>query len=205
VPEDRHAVGCVLGVSLAENIYLNRLHEFTRFGFLNRAALEREASALMRRFDVRGRGPGSLFSSLSGGNQQKAVLAREITLPNLSCLVAAQPTPRPRCRRVAAVYSHYPRGLRSAASRSCWSRPELDELLTVADPYRRAVPGPDHGILSGRSGAQGGHRCHDGGGSRNDSVNQSRSLPAGPRFSLRPALAGAGARRSRLPPGQGCC
>ena len=132
VPEDRHAVGCVLGVSLAENLYLNRLHEFTRFGFLNRTALEREASALMRRFDVRARGPGSLFSSLSGGNQQKAVLAREITLPNLSCLVAAQPTRGLDVGAVAAVYSH----IREACGRGIavlLVSSELDELLTVAD------------------------------------------------------------------------
>ena len=44
VPEDRHAVGCVTGMTLAENIYLNRLDEFTRFGFLKRSALEREAA-----------------------------------------------------------------------------------------------------------------------------------------------------------------
>jgi simple sugar transport system ATP-binding protein len=132
VPEDRHAVGCVLGMSLAENIYLNRLDEFTRFGFLKRSALEREAAALMLRFDVRARGPGALFSSLSGGNQQKAVLAREITLPNLSCLVAAQPTRGLDVGAVAAVYSH----IRTACSRGIavlLVSSELDELLTVAD------------------------------------------------------------------------
>ncbi|MHC2437196.1 ABC transporter ATP-binding protein [Bradyrhizobium sp. USDA 4451] len=132
VPEDRHAVGCVLGMSLAENIYLNRLDEFTRFGFLNRTALEREANVLMQRFDVRARGPGSLFSSLSGGNQQKAVLAREITLPNLSCLVAAQPTRGLDVGAVAAVYSH----IREACGRGIavlLVSSELDELLTVAD------------------------------------------------------------------------
>jgi general nucleoside transport system ATP-binding protein len=132
VPEDRHATGCVLGMSLAENIYLNRLDEFTRLGFLRRAALEREASALMQRFDVRARGPASLFSSLSGGNQQKAVLAREITLPNLSCLVAAQPTRGLDVGAVAAVYSH----IRAACSRGIavlLVSSELDELLTVAN------------------------------------------------------------------------
>jgi simple sugar transport system ATP-binding protein len=132
VPEDRHAVGCVLGMSLAENIYLNRLGEFTRFGFLRRAALEREAAALMQRFDVRARGPAALFSSLSGGNQQKAVLAREITLPNLSCLIAAQPTRGLDVGAVAAVYSH----IRAACSRGVailLVSSELDELLTVAD------------------------------------------------------------------------
>jgi general nucleoside transport system ATP-binding protein len=132
VPEDRHAVGCVTGMTLAENIYLNRLDEFTSFGFLKRSALEREASAMMERFDVRARGPGALFSSLSGGNQQKAVLAREITLPNLACLVAAQPTRGLDVGGVAAVYSH----IRAAGSRGVailLISSELDELLTVAD------------------------------------------------------------------------
>jgi ABC-type uncharacterized transport system ATPase subunit len=132
VPEDRHAVGCVTGMSLAENIYLNRLDEFTRFGFLKRTALEREADTMMQRFDVRARGPGALFSSLSGGNQQKAVLAREITLPNLSCLVAAQPTRGLDVGAVAAVYDH----IRAACARGVailLVSSELDELLSVAD------------------------------------------------------------------------
>jgi simple sugar transport system ATP-binding protein len=132
VPEDRHAVGCVTGMSLAENIYLNRLGEFTRFGFLKRAALEREATSLMQRFDVRARGPGAQFSSLSGGNQQKAVLAREITLPNLACLVASQPTRGLDVGAVAAVYSHIRAACRRGVAILLVSS-ELDELLTVAD------------------------------------------------------------------------
>jgi general nucleoside transport system ATP-binding protein len=132
VPEDRHAVGCVTGLSLAENIYLNRLDEFTRFGFLRRTALESEAATMMQRFDVRARGPGVMFSSLSGGNQQKAVLAREITLPGLVCLVAAQPTRGLDVGAVAAVYNH----IRAACARGVailLVSSELDELLTVAD------------------------------------------------------------------------
>lgn len=144
VPEDRHAVGCVTGMDLAENIFLNRLDEFTRFGFLKRSALEREASAMMQRFDVRARGPRALFSSLSGGNQQKAVLAREITLPKLACLVAAQPTRGLDVGAVAAVYRH----IRETCSRGVailLVSSELDELLTVADRivvlYRGRVMG----------------------------------------------------------------
>jgi general nucleoside transport system ATP-binding protein len=132
VPEDRHAVGCVTGMSLAENLYLNRLDEFTRLGFLRRPALRSEAAATMQRFDVRARGPDVMFSSLSGGNQQKAVLAREITLPNLVCLVAAQPTRGLDVGAVAAVYDH----IRAACARGVailLVSSELDELLTVAD------------------------------------------------------------------------
>jgi ABC-type uncharacterized transport system ATPase subunit len=132
VPEDRHAVGCVTAMSLAENIYLNRLDEFTRLGFLKRGALESAAAAMMQRFDVRARGPGVPFSSLSGGNQQKAVLAREITLPGLSCLVAAQPTRGLDVGAVAAVYSHI-RAARERGVAILLVSSELDELLSVAD------------------------------------------------------------------------
>jgi simple sugar transport system ATP-binding protein len=132
VPEDRHAVGCVTAMSLAENIYLNRLDEFTRLGFLKRGALDTAAAAMMQRFDVRARGPGVPFSSLSGGNQQKAVLAREITLPGLSCLVAAQPTRGLDVGAVAAVYTHI-RAARERGVAILLVSSELDELLSVAD------------------------------------------------------------------------
>jgi simple sugar transport system ATP-binding protein len=144
VPEDRHAVGCVTAMSLAENIYLNRLDEFTRLGFLKRGALESAAATIMQRFDVRARGPGVAFASLSGGNQQKAVLARELTLPRLSCLVAAQPTRGLDVGAVAAVYGH----IRAARDRSVailLVSSELDELMSVADRivvlYRGRVMG----------------------------------------------------------------
>jgi ABC-type uncharacterized transport system ATPase subunit len=132
VPEDRHAVGCVTAMSLAENLYLNRLDEFTRYGFLKRGALRSRAAAMMQRFDVRARGPDVPFSSLSGGNQQKAVLGREITLPNLACLVAAQPTRGLDVGAVTAVYGHI-RAARANGVAILLVSSELDEILTVAD------------------------------------------------------------------------
>ena len=132
VPEDRHAVGCVVEMSVAENIFLNRLDGFTSFGFLRRRELVQAARELMTRFDVRAAGPDIAFSSLSGGNQQKAVLAREITLPKLTFLVAAQPTRGLDVGAVAAVYGH----IRSACERGAavlLISSELDELIAVAD------------------------------------------------------------------------
>jgi simple sugar transport system ATP-binding protein len=132
VPEDRHAVACVTPMSLAENIHLNRLERFTRFGLLRRDALNRSARELMQQFDVRAAGPEISFASLSGGNQQKAVLARELTLDPLVALVAAQPTRGLDINAVEAVYRH----IRAAALRGVGVllvSSELDELIAVAD------------------------------------------------------------------------
>ena len=132
VPEDRHAVGCVPAMSLAENLFLNQLGRFTRFGLLRRGPLAEAAAELMRRFDVRAAGPQSAFSSLSGGNQQKAVLAREITLDPLVFLLAAQPTRGLDIGAVEAVYKQ----IRAVAQRGVGVLlicSDLDELIAASD------------------------------------------------------------------------
>lgn len=132
VPEDRHAVACVTAMSVAENMYLNKLDRFTRFGLLQRRALNAAAEVQMKAFDVRAAGPEVAFSGLSGGNQQKAVLGRELTLDPLVALVAAQPTRGLDVSAVEAVY----RQIRAAARRGVGVlliSSELDELIAVAD------------------------------------------------------------------------
>ena len=144
VPEDRHAVACITAMSLAENLMLNRLDGLRRFGLLDRSALRRGALELMQRFDVRAAGPDIAFSSLSGGNQQKAVLGRELTTANLVFLLAAQPTRGLDIGAVEAVYGQ----IRAACQRGVGVlliSSELDELLSVADRivvlYRGRVMG----------------------------------------------------------------
>jgi len=132
VPEDRHLVGCILGMSVAENLYLNRLQPFCRFGMLDRTALRADARKRMGLFDVRGAGPDAPLSSLSGGNQQKVVLARELGLPNLGLLVAAQPTRGLDVGAVEAIYQHIRKAADAGAGVLLISS-ELDELLSVAD------------------------------------------------------------------------
>jgi general nucleoside transport system ATP-binding protein len=132
VPEDRHAVACVTAMSVAENMFLNKLDLFTRFGLLQRGPLAQAAWKQMREFDVRAASPEVAFSGLSGGNQQKAVLARELTLDPLVALVAAQPTRGLDVSAVEAVY----RQIRAAARRGVGVlliSSELDELIAVAD------------------------------------------------------------------------
>ena len=93
VPEDRQRRGLVLDFTLAENLALHDYDEEpnSRFGWLFPARIIGRARGLLERFDVRGGGPETRASALSGGNQQKLVLAREIGRdPNI--LLAAQPT-----------------------------------------------------------------------------------------------------------------
>ena len=132
VPEDRHAVGCVPEMSLIDNLLINRLDAFTRGGFLKRRAMRAYALDLMQRFDVRAASADVRFGGLSGGNQQKAVLARELTLDNLVFLMAAQPTRGLDVGAVSAVYSQI-RAVRDRGVGVLLISSELDELMAVAD------------------------------------------------------------------------
>jgi general nucleoside transport system ATP-binding protein len=93
IPEDRQRRGLVLDFTLAENIALHdyRHEPNARFGWLFPQRMVRWARRLLERFDVRGGGPQTRASALSGGNQQKVVLARELGR-DPSVLLAAQPT-----------------------------------------------------------------------------------------------------------------
>jgi len=93
IPEDRQRRGLVLEYSIAENIALHdyRSEPASRYGWLFPRRLIERARTLIRAFDVRGGGPTTRAGGLSGGNQQKVVLAREIER-DPKVLIAAQPT-----------------------------------------------------------------------------------------------------------------
>ena len=93
VPEDRQTQGLVGEFSIAENMILDRstAPEFSRRGSLRATEITEFATVKSREFDVRSRGVQSPVSTLSGGNQQKVVLARELSRP-LTVFIAAQPT-----------------------------------------------------------------------------------------------------------------
>jgi general nucleoside transport system ATP-binding protein len=93
IPEDRHRRGLVLNFTVAENLSLHEYRRPTesRFGWLSPRRMITRARKLIGDYDVRGGGPNTTAGSLSGGNQQKVVIAREIeSEPDV--LVAAQPT-----------------------------------------------------------------------------------------------------------------
>jgi simple sugar transport system ATP-binding protein len=93
VPQDRQRRGLILDFSIAENVALHdyRLRPASRFGWLFPKRLVERARRLITEFDVRGGGPQTTAGALSGGNQQKVILAREIDR-DPKVLIAAQPT-----------------------------------------------------------------------------------------------------------------
>jgi ABC-type uncharacterized transport system ATPase subunit len=133
IPEDRQRRGLVLEFSLAENL---ALHEYdnppeSRFGWLFPRKLVARARKLLQEFDVRGGGPQTRASALSGGNQQKVILAREVSRgPRV--LVAAQPT---RGLDVGAIEFVHRRLVeeRDAGKAVLLVSLELEEVLSLAD------------------------------------------------------------------------
>jgi simple sugar transport system ATP-binding protein len=94
IPEDRHKSGLIMTFSVAENMLLKGYKErpFSKYGRMNKSAINKFASNLARKFDVRPRDCAELpAKKLSGGNQQKVVIARE-TSTNPDLLIAIQPT-----------------------------------------------------------------------------------------------------------------
>jgi ABC-type uncharacterized transport system ATPase subunit len=133
IPEDRQRRGLVLEFSIAENIALHDYAEEpdSRWGWLYPRRLVERAARLIRDFDVRGGGPKTRAGALSGGNQQKVVVAREVAR-NPKVLIAAQPT---RGLDVGAIeYVH-----RRLVSERDEGRAvllvslELDEVLSLSD------------------------------------------------------------------------
>ena len=135
IPEDRHKHGLVLDYSLEDNIILERYFEpeFTnKFGFLKRKAIRSYANRLIKQYDIRsGQGAITTVRSMSGGNQQKAIIAREID-KNPEFLIAVQPT---RGLDVGAIeYIHKQLvAERDAGKGVLLVSLELDEVMNVSD------------------------------------------------------------------------
>lgn len=135
IPEDRHKHGLVLDYTLEDNLVLQRYFEpeFTnKAGFLKRKNIRQYATKLIDQYDVRsGQGPVTIARSMSGGNQQKAIIAREVDR-NPELLVAVQPT---RGLDVGAIeYIHKQLiAQRDAGKAVLLVSLELDEVMDVPD------------------------------------------------------------------------
>ena len=156
IPEDRHKHGLVLDYSLEDNMVLQRYFEpeFTdKAGFLRRRNIRTYAEKLIDQYDVRsGQGPITIARSMSGGNQQKAIVAREID-KNPELLVAVQPT---RGLDVGAIeYIHKQLvAQRDAGKAVLLVSLELDEVMDVPDRILVMYEGEIVGELDPKSTTQ---------------------------------------------------
>ncbi len=134
IPEDRHKHGLVLDFLLKENFILHdyKTERFSKNGFLMNDKIDEYANTLIDEFDVRsGEGRESLTRSMSGGNQQKAILAREIDhSPDL--LIVCQPTRGLDVGAIEVIHSRIIQE-RDAGKAVLLVSLELDEILDVAD------------------------------------------------------------------------
>lgn len=134
IAEDRHKHGLVLDYSLEENLVLQRYweEEFQKYGFIKKKNVREYAENLIQKFDIRsGQGPITTVRSMSGGNQQKAIVAREVDRDH-QLLVAVQPT---RGLDIGAIeFIH--RQLIEERDRGCGVlliSLELDEVMDLPD------------------------------------------------------------------------
>ena len=160
IPEDRQRRGLVLEFTLAENM---ALHDFdrppnSRFGWLRPGQPHRTCRELLEEFDVRGGGPKTPARSLSGGNQQKVVIAREVG-NDPRVLIAAQPT---RGLDVGAIEYVHRRLVeeRDEGRAVLLVSLELDEVLSLSDRILAMYEGADRRrVRAGRD--RGGARHRD--------------------------------------------
>ncbi|HEM6309500.1 TPA: ABC transporter ATP-binding protein [Streptococcus suis] len=147
VPEDRHRDGLVLQMSVAENIALQTYYKEpnSKNGILNYNIINEKARQLMEEFDVRGASELVPSKALSGGNQQKAIIAREIDR-NPDLLIVSQPT---RGLDVGAIEYIRKRLIaeRDKGKAVLVISFELDEILDVSDRIAVIHDGTIHGIV----------------------------------------------------------
>jgi simple sugar transport system ATP-binding protein len=141
IPEDRHRTGLALDLTIWENLIMKeaQFEPFSRHGLLATGAARDRARELMLGYDIRAPGPDVLMRQLSGGNQQKTVLARELSRkPRV--LIAAHPS---RGLDVGATEFVYQEILahRAAGGATLLISNELDEILSLSDRIAVIVGG----------------------------------------------------------------
>jgi general nucleoside transport system ATP-binding protein len=147
VPEDRHAYGMVGSYSVADNLVLDTYYQPPFVGGLtiNRKAIRQHAERLVEEFDVRTPSVDTMAGSLSGGNQQKMVVAREFSRP-LKLLIAAQPTRGIDVGSIEFIHNQIV-AKRDAGVAVLVVSSELDEIMALADRIAVMYKGEIIGIV----------------------------------------------------------
>ena len=134
IPEDRHKHGLVLDDSLENNIVLQNYRDerFQKMGFIKKDAIRAYAESIIEQYDVRsGQGPVTVARSMSGGNQQKAIIGRELDRGK-PLLIAVQPTRGLDVGAIESVHSQLV-AQRDAGKAVLLVSLELDEVMNLSD------------------------------------------------------------------------
>jgi simple sugar transport system ATP-binding protein len=133
IPEDRQESGLVLGFTVAENMVLDSYYEepFSRGLFMDWDDVNETAARLVKQYDVRTPGIGVPVSTLSGGNQQKVIVAREFDRP-VRLVVASQPTRGIDVGSIEYIHTQIV-AMRDAGAAVLVVSSELEEVTALAD------------------------------------------------------------------------
>lgn len=134
IPEDRHKYGLVLDYTLEQNMVLQRYwqKEFEKVGFIKKKAVRKYSDQLIDQYDVRsGQGSVTMVRSMSGGNQQKAIVARELDREH-KLLIAVQPTRGLDVGAIEYIHSQIVKD-RDAGAGVLLVSLELDEVMNLSD------------------------------------------------------------------------
>ena len=147
IPEDRQRDGLVMSLSVADNLVLNtpRRAPFARRGTRNLAAVNENATRLVQEFDIRTTSIQASADSLSGGNQQKVIVARELSRP-LALLVASQPTRGLDVGSIEYVHRQIVNH-RNEGNGALVVSSELDEVMALGDRIAVMYEGRISGIV----------------------------------------------------------
>jgi simple sugar transport system ATP-binding protein len=148
IPQDRHKHGLVLDFTLEDNMILETYYQepYSKRGILQRDCIRKHAQELIKQFDVRSaKGEHTVVRSMSGGNQQKAIIAREVDR-SPSLMIVAQPT---RGLDVGAIEYIHRRILaeRSKGKTIILFSFELEEILNLSDRIAVMYEGEFVGIV----------------------------------------------------------
>lgn len=148
IPEDRHKRAAVSEFTVMENFALGvERDEYSKFGLLNFSKLRKNAEKFMEKYDVRPRSVDTEFGRLSGGNQQKIIVARELEKVNNNLIIAGQPT---RGVDIGAIESIHKLILNEKAKGKAVLvvSSELSEVLNLSDRIAVMCAGKITGVLS---------------------------------------------------------
>lgn len=133
IPEDRQKVGLVMDFSVEDNLILHKFDQkpYAHYGVIINREITKFADSMIDRFGIRTTGPGALAKNLSGGNQQKIILAREIS-NNPDVLIAFQPTRGLDVGAISYIHKELIK-LRNEGKAVLLISYELDEIINLSD------------------------------------------------------------------------